>query len=65
MDERGMHGTGPLVALFIILALLGCAQAVPGQGQTAYAPYSDDNGLRVRGGMDGGGGGGGGGSGGM
>jgi hypothetical protein len=42
----------------------GGAQAAPVHGQTAYAPYSDDGSLRVRG-SEGGGGGGGGSGGGM
>ena len=36
------------------------SQTVPGQGQTAYTPYSDENSLRVRGSEGGGGGSGGG-----
>jgi hypothetical protein len=56
---RGIQGIRPLAALFIILALVGCAPPVPGQGQTASAPYSDDNTLHVRGSEGGGGGAGG------
>jgi hypothetical protein len=46
---------------FIILALTGCAQAMPPQGQGPYAPSlpgSDAN-MHEHGGGDGGGGGGG------
>ena len=55
-----MQRIRPLAALFIILALVGCAPPVPGQGQTASARYSDDNALHVRGSEGGGGGGAGG-----
>ncbi len=53
-----MQDIRPLATLFIILALVGCSQSVPGQGQTASAPYSDDNALHIRGSEGGGGGGG-------
>jgi len=51
----------PLAALFVVLALLGCAQRPTGQAQTPHAPHSpEDNGIRPEhGGGDGGGGGGG------
>ena len=32
-----------LAALFVTLALAGCAQAVPGQAHAPYAPYSPEN----------------------
>jgi hypothetical protein len=31
-----------LAVIFVMLALVGCAQMTPGQGQTSYAPYSRD-----------------------
>jgi hypothetical protein len=48
-----------LAAVFIILALVGCAQGPRSQGQAPYAPYSPDSNEDVhdRGG-DGGGSGG-------
>jgi hypothetical protein len=46
-------------AVFVLLALVGCGQVAPGQGQTPYAPYSRDSGADMRGGSDGSGGGGG------
>ncbi len=48
-------------AIFVVLALVGCAQPISGQGSAVYAPYSRDGGADMRGGGDGGGGGGGGG----
>jgi hypothetical protein len=49
-----------LAALFVMLALAGCAPGVNGNGQSRYAPYSRDNGnMHEHGGGDGGGGGGG------
>jgi hypothetical protein len=49
-----------LAALFVTLALAGCAQGTTGQAGAQYAPYSQDNGIRPEhGGGDGGGGGGG------
>jgi hypothetical protein len=48
-------------ALFVILALAGCAQVATGQGQAPYAPYSQANNgeyPRDRGGDGGAGGGG-------
>jgi hypothetical protein len=50
-----------LAALFVIVALAGCAQKTTGQAGTPYAPYSpESNGNRPEhGGGDGGGGGGG------
>jgi hypothetical protein len=48
-------------ALFLLLALGGCAQAATGPGQAPYAPYSREDGSDIRSGPDGGGGGGGGG----
>ena len=48
-----------LAALFVTLALAGCAQAVPGQAHAPYAPYSPDNNGNMH---DSGGGGSGGGS---
>jgi len=47
-----------LAALFVMLALAGCAQGVTGQAQTPYAPYSPENNGNMH---DSGGGGGGGG----
>jgi hypothetical protein len=38
-----------LAALFVILALVGCAQVATGQGQALDAPYSHDNGPDIRG----------------
>jgi hypothetical protein len=54
-----MHWQSQLAALFVMLALAGCAQGVNGQGQSRYAPYSRDNGNMHDSGGDGGGGGGG------
>jgi hypothetical protein len=50
-----------MAALFVVLALAGCAQGTTGQAGTPYAPYSpESNGIRPEhGGGDGGGGGGG------
>ena len=47
-----------LAALFVSLALAGCAQEIPGQAQAPYAPNSpEDNGIRPEhGGGDGSGG---------
>jgi hypothetical protein len=49
-----------LAALFVTLALTGCAQAVPGQAHARYAPYSPENNgnMHDSGGGSGGGGGG-------
>ncbi|HKM73373.1 MAG TPA: hypothetical protein VJX94_25465 [Stellaceae bacterium] len=47
-----------LAALFVTLALGGCAQTIAGQGQSPYAPYSRDSGADTHSGVDGGGGGG-------
>jgi hypothetical protein len=51
---------GRLAALFVVLALAGCAQGTTGQAGAPYAPYSpESNGIRPEhGGGDGGGGGG-------
>jgi|GEM_PF-3469301 len=46
-------------AVFVVLALVGCGQVAPEQGQAPYAPYSRDSGSDMRNGGDGGGGGGG------
>jgi hypothetical protein len=35
-----MNGHRRRAALFVMLALVGCAQGVTGLGQAAYAPYS-------------------------
>jgi hypothetical protein len=53
-----------LAALFVLLALVGCAQGVTGQAQAPYAPYSSENkgNMHDSGGGSGGGGGDGGGS---
>jgi hypothetical protein len=49
-----------LAALFIVLALAGCAQGTTGQPGTPYTPYSENHGIKPEhGGGDGGGGGGG------
>jgi hypothetical protein len=55
-----MNWRGWLAALFVMLALTGCAQGVAGQAGAQYAPYSpENNGIRPEhGGGDGGGGGG-------
>jgi hypothetical protein len=60
--ENLMHWRSWLAALFIVLALAGCAQETNGQAGTPYTPYSpQDHGIRPEhGGGDGGGGGGGG-----
>jgi hypothetical protein len=50
-----------LAAVFVILALAGCAPVETGQGQAPASPYSRDSGADMRSGPDGGGGGGGGG----
>ena len=51
-----------LAAIFIVLALAGCAQGITGQAVAPYAAHPpDNNGIRPEhGGGDGGGGGGGG-----
>jgi hypothetical protein len=36
-----------LAALFLILALGGCAPVATGQGQAPYAPYSHDDEERM------------------
>jgi hypothetical protein len=46
-----------LAALFLILALGGCAQVPTGSGQEPYAPYSPEN-MHDRGGDGGSSGGG-------
>jgi hypothetical protein len=46
-------------AVFVLLTLVGCGQAAPGQGQAPSVPYSRDSGADMRSGPDGGGGGGG------
>lgn len=46
-----------LAALFVILALGGCAQVATGPGEAPYASYPRDSGADMRGGGDGGGGG--------
>ncbi len=48
-----------LAALFVMLALTGCAQAVAGQGQAPYPPHPPQNNGNIpeHGGGDGGGGG--------
>ena len=38
-----------LAALFLVLALGGCAQVASGQGQAPDAPYSHDSGADIRG----------------
>jgi len=38
-----------LAALFLILALAGCAQAAMGSGRAPDAPYSRDSGADIRG----------------
>jgi hypothetical protein len=38
-----------LAALFLILALGGCAPLAPGQAQRPDAPYSHDSGADIRG----------------
>ena len=48
-----------LAALFLILALAGCAPVAMGPGQAPYTPYSHGDGADMRSGPDGGGGGGG------
>jgi hypothetical protein len=50
-----------MAALFVVLALAGCAQGTTGQAGAPDAPYSPENsGIRPEhGGGDGGGGGGG------
>jgi hypothetical protein len=47
-----------LAAVFVILALAGCAPVETGQGQAPALPYSRDSGADMRSGPDGGGGGG-------
>jgi len=37
-----------LAALFVLLALAGCAQTTPGQGQTPAPSYPSDNGPDMR-----------------
>ena len=34
-----MHLSRLLAAALVMLALVGCVQVTPGQGQTPYAPY--------------------------
>ena len=47
-----------LAAVFVMLALAGCAQGTTGQAEVPYAPYSPENNGNMH---DSGGGGGGGG----
>ena len=56
-----MHWQRRLAALFVVLALAGCAQGTTGQAGAQYPHYpSDSNEIRPEhGGGDGGGGGGG------
>jgi hypothetical protein len=42
-----------LAALFVILALVECAQVATGQGQAPDAPYSHDSGPDMRSGNNG------------
>jgi hypothetical protein len=42
-----------LAALFVILALVGCAQVATRQGQAPDAPYSHDSGPDMRSGNNG------------
>ena len=46
------HWHSGLVAIFVLLALAGCAERVISQGQSRYAPYSPENSGNMR---DGGG----------
>ena len=42
-----MHWRKSLAALFVVLALAGCAQGTTGQAGAPYAPYSpESNGIR-------------------
>ena len=56
--EQAMNWRRQLAALFIVLALAGCAQGVAGQAQAPYAPYSPENNGNMHGSGGGGGGGG-------
>ena len=40
-----------LAAVFVLLALTGCALVAPGQGQVSVPSYPHDNGLDMRNGM--------------
>jgi hypothetical protein len=53
--ERVVNWNTRLAALFVMLALAGCAQGVTGQAQAPYAPYSPENNGNMH---DSGGGGG-------
>ena len=60
-DLGAMNLRRSLAALFVLLALSGCAQVTAGKAQAPYDPYSPDNNRgypRDRGGDGGGGGGG-------
>jgi hypothetical protein len=41
--EGAMNQHKRLAALFLILALVGCAPAATGQGQAPYGPYSHED----------------------
>ncbi len=59
-SDEMMNWHKRLAALFVILALAGCALEITSQGQTPDAPYSPENNGNMH--DSGGGGGGGGGS---
>jgi hypothetical protein len=46
-----------LAAIFVVLALAGCAPSITGPAAGVYAPYSDDRGADMRNGGGVGGGG--------
>ena len=46
--SKQMNLHRPLAALFVILALVGCAQAATGEGQAPDAPDSHDSGPDMR-----------------
>ena len=54
-----MHRRPRFAALFVVLALAGCAQGITGQAPAPNAPYSHNEIRPEHGGGDGGGGGGG------
>ena len=54
--EEALNWHRLLGTLHVMLALVGCVQAVDGPGEAPYAPYSHDD-SDMRNGPDGGGGG--------
>jgi hypothetical protein len=57
--EEVMNWHRRLAALFVLLALAGCAQGITDQAKAPYAPYSPENNANMHDSAGGGGGGGG------